>query len=53
MRRCDTLPTVGIAHVMIAHRGETIEAAQRVLVLIGGKLHDIPRTSLQAPPIER
>jgi ATP-binding cassette subfamily B protein RaxB len=47
------ISTMGITRVMIAHRRETIEAAQRVLVLIGGKLHEIPRTSLQAPPIER
>lgn len=42
------ISTMGITRVMIAHRRETIEAAQRVLVLIGGKLHEIPRTSLQA-----
>lgn len=37
---------MGITRIIIAHRRETIEAADRVLVMVGGKLHEIAQDML-------
>jgi len=37
------ISAMGITRIIIAHRRETIEIAQRVLVLVGGKLHELPQ----------
>lgn len=34
---------MGITRIIIAHRKETIEIAQRILVMVEGKLHETPR----------
>ncbi|KTE15586.1 peptidase domain-containing ABC transporter [Sphingopyxis sp. H115] len=39
---------MGITRIIIAHRRETIEIAERILVMIAGKLHEISRDEL--PP---
>lgn len=39
---------MGITRIIIAHRRETIEAAQRVYVMVGGKLHAIDRNAAAA-----
>jgi ATP-binding cassette subfamily B protein RaxB len=44
------IASMGITRIIIAHRRETIEAAQRVLVMIDGKLH--PIEALLPPPHE-
>ncbi|MCO4092881.1 MAG: peptidase domain-containing ABC transporter [Sphingorhabdus sp.] len=36
---------MGITRIIIAHRKETIAAANRILVMVGGKLHDLPASS--------
>jgi ATP-binding cassette subfamily B protein RaxB len=41
------IAAMGITRIIIAHRRETIEIAQRVLVMAGGKLHELPN------PIEK
>lgn len=40
---------MGVTRIIIAHRKETIEAADRILVLVGGKLHELPRKNLPSP----
>lgn len=40
---------LGITRIIIAHRRETIESASRVLVMIGGKLHEIAQDMLAKP----
>lgn len=35
------IASMGITRIIIAHRQETIAQAQRVLVMLGGKLHDL------------
>ena len=35
------IAAMGITRIIIAHRRETIEIAKRVLVMVGGKLHDL------------
>ena len=35
------ISAMGITRVIVAHRRETIEMAQRVLVIAGGKVHDV------------
>lgn len=35
------IASMGITRIIIAHRQETIAQAQRVLVMVGGKLHDL------------
>lgn len=41
---------MGITRIIIAHRKETIEIAQRILVMVAGKLHEIPRDQLAPQP---
>jgi ATP-binding cassette subfamily B protein RaxB len=41
---------MGITRIIIAHRKETIEIAQRILVMVAGKLHEIPRDQLTPQP---
>jgi ATP-binding cassette subfamily B protein RaxB len=36
---------MGITRIIIAHRQETIAAANRIEVLVGGKLHELPAES--------
>lgn len=38
---------MGITRIIIAHRRETIEIAKRVLVMDGGKLHDLQDILIQ------
>lgn len=38
------ISTMGITRIIIAHRKETIEAAQRILVMDGGKLQPLDRS---------
>lgn len=40
---------LGITRIIIAHRRETIEAANRVLVMVGGKLHEIAQDMTPKP----
>lgn len=42
------IAAMGVTRIIIAHRQETIAAAQRVLVMIGGKLHEIERAQAAA-----
>ena len=37
---------MGITRIIIAHRKETIEIAERILVMATGQLHEIPKTQL-------
>jgi ATP-binding cassette, subfamily B, bacterial CvaB/MchF/RaxB len=39
---------LGITRIIIAHRKETIEAADRILVMFGGKLHEAARDDVAA-----
>ena len=41
------IATMGITRIIIAHRRETIEIAKRVLVMDGGKLHDLQDILIQ------
>lgn len=41
---------MGITRIIIAHRKETIEIAQRILVMVAGQLHEIPRDQLAPQP---
>ncbi len=43
------ISAMGITRIIIAHRRETIEIAQRVLVLAHAKLHEIPRNVFPLP----
>lgn len=36
----EAISAMGITRIIIAHRKETIEAAERILVMVGGQLHD-------------
>ena len=42
------IATMGITRIIIAHRRETIEIAQRVLVMMGGTLHVLPQQKPEA-----
>ncbi|WP_432770752.1 MAG: peptidase domain-containing ABC transporter [Sphingopyxis sp.] len=44
------IAAMGITRIIIAHRRETIEIAERILVMDGGKLHAAPRPDSDAPP---
>jgi ATP-binding cassette subfamily B protein RaxB len=46
------ISAMGITRIIIAHRRETIAAADRVLIMTEGKLHltEIPQTSLLLDP---
>ncbi|ENY82550.1 MULTISPECIES: peptidase domain-containing ABC transporter [unclassified Sphingopyxis] len=41
---------MGITRIIIAHRKETIEIAERILVMVAGQLHEIPREQLAPRP---
>lgn len=41
---------MGITRIIIAHRKETIEIAERILVMVAGQLHEIPREQLAPQP---
>lgn len=40
----EAISAMGITRIIIAHRKETIEAAQRILVMVDGQLHEIDRS---------
>lgn len=39
----EAISAMGITRIIIAHRKETIEAAERILVMVGGQLHTIEK----------
>lgn len=44
----NAISAMGITRIIIAHRKETIEAAERILVMIGGQLHNVERLANNA-----
>ena len=39
----EAISAMGITRIIIAHRKETIEAAERILVMVGGQLRTVEK----------